>query len=413
MKLRYQNIFWKVFQSGLGFALIVIQSKYIFGNELATLVIAQAMLVVVSLFDFGSGVRFTTSLVETFNAYPYSRETRKAIGQHLLYSRRLEIYRIGLIQSLIFGLSFLFLNFNLTSKVDLGLCLLFSLSVLFHSVGNNFGKLYIATGQIDLLVKLQSIGAIIGFCGGVIGLKTNFSVQMSIVALSFSSIFIGFVSMLPTRRISEQDNIYVKNFLANSLKDTLNKLELNLQLSQFFQFLQPLIVQHFVIENFKSTGVVAYLICQRLFGALGNALSSETQLNYTYTQVSNRYTIDDVMRFKRHLLGFILLSMLTVLALTSLWPVIFPSIFSLSPIDLLSFIPLGLCIFVDQAAKIRLYVLKLFFREMFTNLTYLVSICLLFLAFPAPTPLIFNSLLVISYVFKLYATTNIWEKFGK
>ena len=413
MKLHYQNVFWKVFQSGLGFALIVIQSQFIFGNELATLAIAQAMLVVVSLFDFGSGVRFTTLLVETFNAYPYSQESRKAIGQYFLSSRKLEIYRIGLIQSLVFGIPFLFLNFNLTSTLDLGICLLFSLTVFFHSVGNNFGKLYIATGKINLLVKLQSIGAIIGFCGGVIGLKTNFNIQMSILALSFSSIFIGFVSMLGTRRTSEQDKIYVKKFVANSLKDRTNKWELNLQLSQFFQFLHPLIVQHFVIVNFQSTGVVAYLIGQRLFGAIGNALSSETQLNYTYNQDSNRYTIDDVMRFKRHLLGYILLSLFTVLALTNLWSVIFPSIPSLSPIDLLSFIPLGLCIFADQAAKIRLYVLKLFFREMFTNLTYLISLCFFLLVFPASSPFILNSLLVISYIFKLYATTNIWEKFGK
>ncbi len=413
MNLKYQNVIWKIFQSFLGFVLIAIQSQFISGIELATLAIAQGMLVVVSLFDFGLGVRLTTWTVVVIQTSTLPNTSQKVIAQRLLYSRRAEIYLVALAQSLVFGLSYLLLNYKLSSKLDLVIGSIFSLTVFFQSIGNNFGRVNVATGQINLLVKLQSAGALIGFCGGLVGLKTNLSLEISVFALCLSSLFIGLLSMWPEKGASKDGGTQVAFVLDQAKKATDFKWNLNLQISQFFQFLQPLAVQYFVIESFESTGVVAYLICQRLFGAIGNALSFDTQLNYSLRQDANQLSMEDVFRFKKHLFGYVLVSTAIVLFLVNFWRFSFPDIPPIGFLDLMSFIPLGLCVFVDQAIKIRLYVLSLYFREMFSNFILIFSLTLIAFVYSAQFTSVLNFLIVCSYLLKFIAILKPWINYGR
>lgn len=411
MNLKYQNILLKLAQSSLGFVLIAIQSQVISRNDLGTLVIAQGMIIVVSLFDFGFGVKLTTWIVEVLEISSVSNSSQKKVAQRLLHSRRLEIYLIAFLQSIVFGMSFLLLNFKLTSKIDLIICSIFTLSVFLQSIGNNFGRIPICTGQINLLVKLQSAGAFISFCGGLISLKTNFNLEISIFAICFSSAFIGMASMWPERKGSTEYDAQLA-LAIDKVKNTRDtKLNLSIQISQIFQFSMPFAVQFFVIEFFESTGVVAYFICQRLFGAIGNALSSDTQLNFTLKQDSSRLTMQDIFRFKRHLIGFILVSMSIGISLVYTWGIVFPNIPSLKFQDLMSFIPLGICVFVDQAIRIRLYKLNHFFREMFSNVVLVVILIIFVCALRPHSFLSFNTVIGLSYFMKFIATLNVWEKY--
>jgi hypothetical protein len=411
MRVQSRNVFWKLSQSALGLVLIAIQSRFISGEELAMLAIAQALIAVVPFFDFGSGITLTTLMISTFDKIPDCKRKHMIIGKRILYSRRYQILAISLLQAIIFGFSFLILGFNLTSSINLNLVMVFILSVFFHSIGINLGKLFVATAEINLLVKLQGLGSVVGFMGSILGLNSQYNLAISVISLSFSSILIGSVSILKNKKKSGEEFWLLNLSVVNDAIDKKFEWSWILQIGQFFQFLQPILVQHFAILNFNNSQVVAYLMCQRIFGAIGNALASDTLNNFTVKQESNRLSLMDVMRFKLHYMGFVIGSLTVIFGLTTTWHLILPGGESLRFLDLLSFIPLGLCIFIDQAVKIRLYILNLFFREMLSNIAFVAFIVAFFNLYSVPNTYVFNLYLVGGFFCKFLLMSNFGKQF--
>ena len=105
----FRNVLSKSTQSILGFALFAIQSRYLTKEDLAIFAVAQSLIVIVSLFDFGVGVRLTTWIIETFKDQSVPTEYRRVTSSTLILSKRNQIFFVALLQSVIFGLIFLLL----------------------------------------------------------------------------------------------------------------------------------------------------------------------------------------------------------------------------------------------------------------------------------------------------------------
>lgn len=401
MNSTFSNVMYKALQSIIGFSLLAIQSRFLIQEDLAIFAIAQSLLVVVALFDFGLGVNLTTWIVKFCDNKYLTNQDRKIVSRALIIKKRNKIFVVGFVQSIFFGAVFLFLMSSLTGEKTFALSCFFTISVLLHSVGLNFGRLFLATGDIALLVKLQMIGSLIAFLATIIGLKSSYNLIISILALSFSSIFLGLSSLKISKSEPGFSMLDVSKYEWPSGKREFKKIT-HIQIGQFLHISLPLLIQFILVSRFSPGAVIVYTICQKFISSIGSIFGSEIQLNYSLQGNARRIEMNDVARYYRNYAGYLITSCFVSIAVWLAWEDLYSSIGRPSLITLLSFIPLGLLVLVDQALRYRLYFFSRFKLEMIASLIYIV-LFVSFLPFTlTPTILALNIFLILSFIPKWF-----------
>ena len=409
MQINGKNVAWKLLQAAVGLALISIQSHFLSGEELALLAISQAIIVVVVYFDIGFGVQLTTWLVNSLSENSRDRAFEKRLAIKLLSTRYVQLLCVALFQSVIFGVTFFILSDKILLRNNLYLSLCFALSVFLHSIGISLSKALIATAEIEILVRSQGLGSILGFLGAMIGLGMPQNLFISILSLGVPSLFVGLMSFPALRNASSFEREEIRSLIANIDAKMRFEWQPILQLTQVVQFLYPLLTQYLVV-SLENHEIVAYLMCQKIFSAIGNALSTDTQLNYTKKHSKERFMQDVLLRFKMHYLAYIAVCILAIVILVSVWGIILTGIPRLTYLELLTFLPLGLFTFIDQASRIRLYVLKLFKLDFYSTFTQFSTLLLLSLIIDVDSLLVLNYLLIFSNCLKFLMLTSQWRR---
>jgi hypothetical protein len=401
MRLKLSNLLGKGSQSIIGFTLFAIQARYMSQVELAVFAVAQTIIAIVSLFDFGIGVSLTTRIVKSFKGESSSLAERRNIARKLMIQNCFRFFTVGIMQAIFFGVVFQFLVNRLNDNIDLSLSILFSCTVFLHSVGLNFGRIFLATGEIQLLVKLQLIGACIAFLGSALGLKSEYNLILSIFALSFSSIFLGFCALALVSINSTKDKALSDVEIDRKSNGEVRNQVTFLQIGQLLKVIYPILIQFILVSNFSPSKVIVYFACQRVVNSLGNIFGPEIQMNYSIPVISERLMLIDVARFKWNYVGFLCSSIVAILVVRNFWV----ELFSISDVPsfqtVLSFIPLGLFILVDQAVMYRLYAFGDFLGEMLASVIYVFLIILFWNYSVFSSIYLFNICLALAYAPKL------------
>ncbi len=368
---------------------------------MAIFAIAQSLITVVALFDFGVGVHLSTGIIKSLDDGSVSVTNRRAFARYLLLEKRNRIITVGLIQSITFAMIFLFLTNELTDEFNLYLSLLFGFTVLFHSVGLNFGRLFLATGEIAFLVRLQFIGASIAFFVSTLAINSVYNLQISILALSISSIFLGIRALRPeSGDLGSLINGKRRDFKRDFIEKGYTRIWY-IQMSQLLQVVSPVLIQFILVTTLSPTQVIIYFACQRIIISISSIFGSEIQLNYSIVVKNRRLTLEDVERFKWHYLGFIVAGSISAIVILGIWNEIYSKIQRPSIVTIFSFIPLGLFILLDQAIRFRLYAIGDFRREMLANVVYLCALLILIYFFQLHSLEGLNFYLSLAYAAKM------------
>jgi len=405
MNLTLRNVSFKALQSIIGFSLLAIQSRFLIQEELAIFAIAQSLFVIVALFDFGVGVKLTTWIVNFFDENDLANEDRKGVARALMIRKRNRIFAVGFVQSVFFGFVFLCLMISLTGEKTIAISCIFTISVFLHSVGLNFGRLFLATGDIALLVKLQLIGSFIAFLATALGLKSSFNLIVSILAMSLSSIFLGLSSLKIYKSERDVSMLGVVEYEWPSGIREVKKITY-IQIGQSLHICLPLLVQFILVSRFSPEIVIVYAVCQKFTSSIGNIFGSEIQLNYSWQGTTGRIEMNDIARYYQNFAGFLITSCFMSIAIWLAWEDLYASIGVPSLITLLSFVTLGLLALIDQAIRYRLYRFSKFEFEMIASLIYVVCFvsCVQF-SF-SPTILALNLFLILSFIPKWFFVSS-------
>jgi hypothetical protein len=402
MKSTFGNIFYKAFQSIIGFSLLAIQSRFLVQEDLAIFAIAQSLLVIVALFDFGIGVNLTTWIVKSFDKNSVEIQNRNFVSRALIISKRKQIFAAAFVQSIFFGTVFFFLVRTFPGEKTLIISCLFAVTVFMHSVGLNFGRLFLTTGDIALLVKLQLIGAIIAFLATILGLKSSYNLNVSILAMSFSSAFLGICALKINKNHNEISEIDINKYSLSSGKTEAEKMTY-IQIGQLLQISLPLMVQFILVSSFNPGVIVVYSVCQKFVSSIGNIFGSEIQLNFSAEGTAKNIVFNDIAKFYRNYLGYLILSSFVSIVSWFIWEDLYSNIGKPSIVTLLSFIPIGLLVLIDQALRYRLYFLLKFRLEMIASFIYIAFFLMIFQFSLASSILLLNLFLMLPYIPKWIA----------
>jgi hypothetical protein len=409
MKSTFSNVLYKAFQSLLGFSLLALQSRFLIQEDLAIFAIAQSLFTIVSLLDFGLGVNLTTWIVRFLDENSVTNQDRKFVSRALMIRKVNKLFTTGVVQSIFFGAVFFFLANSLTGERNIATACLFAGSVFLHSVGLNFGRVFLTTGDIAQLVKLQLFGAIIAFSATTLGLNSIFNLNISIVAMSFSSVFLGICSLQLSRKNRKFSKLDLSKFKWPSVKKEAENMTY-IQIGQFLQISLPLVVQFILVSSFSSVAIIVYAVCQKIIFSIGNIFGSDIQLNYSAQGIARRIEFNDIAKFNRNYAGYLISSCLVLIVIWIVWEFLYPSIGQPPFITLLSFIPLGLLVLIDQALRYRLYFFSKFRLEMIGSLIYVVLFVLMFHVASNPTIPLLNLFLILPYIpkwFFVFASRNV------
>ncbi len=401
MKSTFSNTLYKAIQSLLGFSLLAIQSRFLIQEDLAIFAIAQSLFAIVSLFDFGLGVNLTTWIVKFLDENSVINQDRKFVSATLMIRKRHQLFTTGVVQSIFFGAVFFFLGSSLTGEKNIATSCLFAGSVFLHSVGLNLGRVFLTTGDIAQLVKLQLFGAIIAFSATILGLNSIFNLNVSILAMSFSSVFLGICSLRLSRENRMFSKLDLSKFKWPPVKGDAENMTY-IQIGQFSQIFLPLVVQFILVSSFSPAAIIVYAVCQKFIFSIGNIFGSEIQLNYSVQGTARRIELNDIAKFKRNYLGYFISSSLVLIGSWIVWEVLYPSIGQPPIITLLSFIPLGLLVLIDQALRYRLYFFSKFRLEMIASLIYVTFFIFMFHVASNQTILSLNLFLILPYIPKWF-----------
>lgn len=397
MKSTFSNVIYKALQSLLGFSLLALQSRFLIQEDLVIFAIAQSLFAIVSLFDFGLGVNLTTWIVRFLDENSVTNQDRKFVSVTLMIRKRHKLFTTGVVQSIFFGAVFFFLANLFTGERNIATACLFASSVFLHSVGLNFGRVFLTTGDIAQLVKFQLFGAIIAFSATILGLNSIYNLNVSIFAMSFSSVFLGICSLQLSRKNRTFSKLDLSKFKWPSVKREVENMTY-IQIGQFLQISLPLVVQFILVSRFSPAAIIVYTVCQKIIFSIGNIFGSEIQLNYSAQGIARQIKFNDIAKFNRNYVGYLISSCLGLIVSWIVWEVLYPSIGQPSIITLLSFLPLGLLILIDQALRYRLYFFSKFKREMIGSLIYVVLFVLMFHVASSRTILSLNLFLTLSYI---------------
>jgi uncharacterized membrane protein YjjP (DUF1212 family) len=125
-------------------------------------------------------------------------------------------------------------------------------------------------------------------------------------------------------------------------------------------------------------------------------------LNSSAQGNARQIEFNDIAKFNRNYVGYLISSCLVLIVCWSVWEVLYPSIGQPQIITLLSFIPLGLLVLIDQALRYRLYFFFKFKLEMVGSLIYVVFFVLMFQVATNQTILTLNIFLILSYIPKCF-----------
>jgi hypothetical protein len=185
-------------------------------------------------------------------------------------------------------------------------------------------------------------------------------------------------------------------------KEKLRKPATNaiLQFSQIFQVMQPVIIQYFILDIFGVSILISFLVCQRLFNSIANIFGTDLQLNLSLRNQDKKIVLEDILRFKVHILGFFWTGLFASGSCFILWDIIFSKISKPGVFDLLSFVVVGVAALVDQSVRFRMYGLKDFARETLGNVLFFMMIIVFGLIIPFHHLFQFNLALFLVYVSK-------------
>lgn len=395
--MRKSNVLWKTFQSILGFALIGVQSKFLTREDLAVLALAQSLIVIVSLFDFGLGVKITNQIVDRINSENSTEQ--RFVGFSVLLSNKRQIVLASLSQSVIFLVIFYILRNGIYKQTDLIILFVFFFTILLNSIGNFFGRLFISIGEINFLVKLQGIGALIGFGFGVMGSFSALNLPLAIFSLCLSSVFIALIAVIVSSNNEKDPFIKKSKESDTALIEKPGKFAV-VQFSQTLQVFQPVLIQYLILNFFGVSVMITFLVCQRLFNSISSIFGTDLQLNLSLRNQNNLITVEDIVRFKAHLFGFMMASFLASAFCVLFWDAIFSKNSRPSGLVLVSFAAVGVVALIDQLLKYRLYGLKDFSREALGNVFFSVALISITSIAKIDNLFAFNAILFLVYILK-------------